>query len=322
MSEANFHFESIRLVILDGNRQVRQALVSHLFHHGFRDIVDTDRLSDVEERLATDTVDLLIATTGEVGDLTAAGLLRKSRQQEIGRNPFVVAILVIANATEDVVRAALDAGPDAVLASPVSVGDLYKRITLLIRERKPFVVTSDYIGPDRRKGNLREGSEEIPLITVPNALRAKATGQGLGNLGKQFAHAARVINSLRIQRAARQVLYVGSRLTALPKDEAKRPVVIADFQRMKTSLADLRRRIVSTPYAEIEATAAGLADVLETLGSDPTGAAEDALRQSASLAETLYQATEEARQRAQGGEQELPLPPPSVPRAENPARAS
>ena len=59
---ADFYFESVRLVVLNSNRQIRQAQVSHLFQHGFRDITDTDRLSEVADRLKGDGADLLIAS--------------------------------------------------------------------------------------------------------------------------------------------------------------------------------------------------------------------------------------------------------------------
>ena len=65
-------FKSVSLVLLDNNQQVRKVLVSHLFHLGFRDIIDTDRLNQVEEHLTANSVDLLVATTGDGDDLAAA----------------------------------------------------------------------------------------------------------------------------------------------------------------------------------------------------------------------------------------------------------
>ncbi len=47
-----------------------------------------------------------------------------------------------------------------------------RRIRNIVDSRKPFVVTLDYIGPDRRDAGSRASA--APRVEVPNALRAKA----------------------------------------------------------------------------------------------------------------------------------------------------
>ena len=42
---------------------------------------------------------------------------------------------------------------------------------------KPFVVTSDYIGPYHRRDVSRDGADGIPLIDVPNTLKTRAMGE-------------------------------------------------------------------------------------------------------------------------------------------------
>lgn len=46
-----------------------------------------------------------------------------------------------------------------------------KRIRAIVESRKPFVVTIDYVGPDRRDAD--RSPRNVERITVPNALRAK-----------------------------------------------------------------------------------------------------------------------------------------------------
>ena len=45
----------------------------------------------------------------------------------------------------------------------------------MVHNRVPFIVTSDYVGPDRRKDPTR--ASKIPLIAAPNTLRDKALGE-------------------------------------------------------------------------------------------------------------------------------------------------
>ncbi len=66
----------------------------------------------------------------------------------------------------------VDSGVDGVLVRPLSVGKICDRLRRLTLNRQPFVVTSDYIGPDRRTAprEPKPGEVVVPLLQVPNAL--------------------------------------------------------------------------------------------------------------------------------------------------------
>ena len=55
---------------------------------------------------------------------------------------------------------------------------LIQRIQAMMRQRAPFVVTSDYIGPDRRHGQ-RPQRNQRPARTfdAPNPLKIMANGE-------------------------------------------------------------------------------------------------------------------------------------------------
>ena len=59
------------------------------------------------------------------------------------------------------------------------------RAKVVAFNRKPFVVTSEQIGPDRQSGRkLKEGEEAdpidvVPRIEVPNTLGSKALGESV-----------------------------------------------------------------------------------------------------------------------------------------------
>ncbi len=297
----DMRFEAVRLVVLESNRQVRQALIAHLFHHGFRDIVETDRLSDVEERLTKDSVDLLIASVQGDADQTVATVLRKVRHQEIGDNPFILATLLTTNTAFDSVNALLNTGPDDVLIAPTSVGAIYRRIMTRVQMRKPFIVTSEYIGPDRRNERLPNSGDEHVLVSVPNPLRAKATGEGLNDLAKQCLQTKRIINGMSVECAAQQIVSAGSRLPTLSHNQDDRPAVVSDFNRLTTSLANLRRVIPGTAYEDLESPAGRLADALGALGADPTLGTTGARKNIESLSKALFHAMEDLRKKATAG---------------------
>jgi hypothetical protein len=80
------------------------------------------------------------------------------------------------------------------LVKPFPPWQLIERIDCSANRRKPFVVTSERIGPDRRNDSGRES--EIPLINVPNTLRAKVQGVAInqGALQQEIDDALTEVN--------------------------------------------------------------------------------------------------------------------------------
>jgi hypothetical protein len=66
----------------------------------------------------------------------------------------------------------VSSGADDLLLRPFSTAVLGSRIEAHIERRKGFVITTDYVGPDRRGDAVRPGGTE--LFDPPNSLRMKA----------------------------------------------------------------------------------------------------------------------------------------------------
>ena len=60
-------------------------------------------------------------------------------------------IMLTAHTERGMVVAARDAGIDEILAKPISAKALMQRLHAVTHERRGFVRTADYIGPDRRR---------------------------------------------------------------------------------------------------------------------------------------------------------------------------
>lgn len=83
----------------------------------------------------------------------AAGLdfvreLRMSPDDEIAKTP----IILITSFTEPAaLREAVNAGVDEILAKPLSVKALCERLHAVMHNRRAFIRTEHYVGPDRRR---------------------------------------------------------------------------------------------------------------------------------------------------------------------------
>src|SRR5882724_2166846 len=117
---------------------------------GFRQIFATSDYGEVIATLRGKIFDLFIADitqdTAKICDLVMT-----MRGGRTGGNPFVHVVLMAWKLDDDLVKRALNCGADDLITRPYSVGFLSGRVKSLTDARKGFVVTSDYIGPDRRR---------------------------------------------------------------------------------------------------------------------------------------------------------------------------
>jgi len=245
-------FDNIRVVLAEPKTELRKTLKQCLHDHGFRSVLDTGNLSQVSSAVREGNVDLLIADTSlPEGDFNE--YVMQLRHGKHGKNPFLVVITLVSNPSRAAVQAAIDSGTDHVLAKPFQPDAMIDHVLELTHGRKRFVVTTDYIGPDRRSGP-RPGTIEIPQIDVPNALRQRMTGQMSEGVLRRHVDAAKAtVNEQKVVRHAFQIGWLLDRL--LP--EVSFPSKSDEFKGHMTRLAwvanDMSERIKSTRYAHVAA---------------------------------------------------------------------
>lgn len=108
-------------------------------------------------------------------------------------------------ADTEIIRRAVSSGVDLILLKPASASQLFSRIDQLVVDRKPFVVSADYVGPDRRDKPGR--AENTQFYQVPNTLKDKIEGRKINatELSGQIASTVKEMNSRRLEEAAIQL---------------------------------------------------------------------------------------------------------------------
>ena len=76
--------------------------------------------------------------------------VKKVRNSSESPNPYVPIIMLTGYTELYRVKQARDAGISAFLAKPVSARALYKRLTSVVDDQRPFVRNDLYFGPCRR----------------------------------------------------------------------------------------------------------------------------------------------------------------------------
>lgn len=266
-------FDHIRVILAEPHSELRTSLQDNLHDFGLKNVTITGNMSRLASAVNNGEVDLVIANTAlPEGDFNK--YVNELRHGHHGDNPFLVVITLVGEAHSDAVHAALNSGTDHVLAKPFTAEALIAKITDLSIARKRFVVTSDYIGPDRRLQN-REGTIEVPLIDVPNPLFQRADGSNNAHqLKRRIALAQLKINEQKVLRNAFQVGWLLDYV--IPEIAAKSNDVLIEepenLQRLCEVTHDICIRIRGTRYAHIseicmtlnrmanEAISAGLCD--------------------------------------------------------------
>lgn len=155
------------------NEQVRESMRAMMRGEGFRRARTFARIDDLVNAIKDAPPDLLIAADDIDGSLF--DIIRGIRHFKIGRNPFIMITLMVRPDSDDSVKRAILAGADDVMIKPVSPGKLLERIAHLTHNRLPFIATTDYVGPERRRQTDRPS--KIRQLNVVNTFKAKVDGK-------------------------------------------------------------------------------------------------------------------------------------------------
>ncbi len=243
------NFKNVRLIIGEPSLEVRRGLRSVLSAEGFEhgNIQDTDKVLRVRDAIVNNNADLVVCHA-YFSDGDFDNLIHQVRHHEVGNNPFVNVITFISTTDKKMISKSMNSGTDVILVKPISPGKVVERVENMIHERKPFVVTTDYIGPNRRPKH-RPGTQKIPLIEVPNPLKAKVEGEpDEGKLRAEIDAMAKVLNDQKIERHAYQIVYLVERLVPTYAEGPVDDSAVADFDRLLAVLNDISRRVAGSRF--------------------------------------------------------------------------
>jgi len=246
---AEYSFDNVNLLICDSNAYVRSALRAGLNGLGFRQVRDTGKYSEIVKAVEANSIDVLVCDEslpgGDVNEL-----VRRIRNHEIGENPFIVAIFITDTPTQKMISRAIDSGADDILLKPISTKIIYGRVLHLISARKPFVVTSTYIGPDRHKKPREDNN--IPLIDVPNPLRIKATGEESSErIQDEIDKFTKEINAQKMERNAAHIAYLVDFIHPHYTGGEADKHIIQHLEDLRIASEDINRRLRGTSYAHV-----------------------------------------------------------------------
>ncbi|WP_343870346.1 response regulator, partial [Caenispirillum bisanense] len=243
-----YFFSNVTAVLADEDRARLQVIRSTLHYLGFRDVTWGHSLGELRDLAESRRPDLIIASHDLPGGSTAQ-YLQQIRRGRTATDPFTPIIAVLSEASPDAVRRGIDSGADDLLIHPWPTGYLDGRLEKLIHGRKSFVVSADYVGPDRR-AKARPGPQAA-VLTPPNVLEAKALRRQPDEaVAAELAACRRALESHRLQALATLCVRLVEDVEAMnARQQLADPLAATQLRRLRAAAEDAARLAVQTPSA-------------------------------------------------------------------------
>ena len=175
-------------------------------------------------------------------------MIQDLRQGATGYNPFVVIIVTAWENSGALVSSVINSGADDLLLRPFSTTVLGARILSHVERRKSFVITTDYVGPDRNKEPGKRSN--VQLFQPPNSLKLKVkepmtSEEATQKLGVMLKTAREMLNTEKLRRDAFQVCILWRLLQDNPSGTQRYDV---DLARLRDLTRSVMQRSADTEF--------------------------------------------------------------------------
>lgn len=261
MSERKFFGGT--MVIVDPSRHVLTSLWAIFQECGFDQILTYESVADLAPLVADTMIDLIVGDA----DMEEGGFVEQVREIRTGKdavNPFVVAMALTNDPVESRVNALVNAGIDCVVVRPFSAADLLDRLDLMTHRRKDFVVTTSYIGPDRRVS--ARARPHLPLLSVPNSLKTRATyGYDEIKLRREIAVMSSKVDGQRKRQNAELIGSIVEQIHPLFEAGQADATILLHLKQLKQTADDMIDRLTQQERENVAALCATLSTLASRL---------------------------------------------------------
>jgi len=150
MYKPTVDFSKLRVLVVENHSLMRRLLGEMLRGFDIHDLRFAKDVPSAIEFVYGDSVDLIILDFF-LGELDGADFAKVIRHDENCMNRKAPILLITGMPNNHKVMKALDSGINGMLAKPIAPRDLYKHIHTLMAYPRPFVISTDYVGPMRER---------------------------------------------------------------------------------------------------------------------------------------------------------------------------
>ena len=241
-------FDSVDVLIYDPVSANRATTRAAMYTLGFRRTETVPTLENFLESVQKSPPDIaLCEAQGQAEELCT--LIQQMRQGGAGYNPFIVIIVTAWEKNTALINRVVSSGADDLLLRPFSTALLGQRIEAHVDRRKGFVITTEYVGPDRRRDTSR--ATNVEMFDPPNSLKMKAKDR-LPNeeiarrLDLELKTAREKLTTEKLRRDSFQVAILWRLLQDQPLLPAKPP---ADLLKLQGLVKSIEERATDSQFA-------------------------------------------------------------------------
>jgi hemerythrin-like metal-binding protein len=209
-------FSKVRALICEPSNIIRSGIRLALNELGVCDIDEANSFMAINKACEEGRHQLMIMNH-EIDGNDATYFIRQVRSLKTNSDPFILIFLLLSSRDETTVRSVMNSGSDSLLLIPFSTGQLKDQIKGQVERRKPFIVTQEYIGPERRN-DPRPGGNSAPQIPVPNPVQAWGMSVPLDQYERAKNEAIQTIAIARVKSLASAIDYECNALTVSVRD--------------------------------------------------------------------------------------------------------
>lgn len=178
-----YDLQRVSVLVVDDNSYMRSLLLNSLKALGVGQVKTVGHGGDAIDLLKLMGTDPMRAglmsldvvySNWQMSPVDGVMLLRWVRRHKESPDRFIPFVMVTGYADRDKVAEARDLGVTEFMAKPFSVDAVAQRLLQVIERPRPFIHTSTYFGPDRRRQqlgfqgedrrHLREGDEGVEVV--------------------------------------------------------------------------------------------------------------------------------------------------------------
>ena len=145
--------QALNVLIVDDNKFMRTVIENLCRGLGLGKVMQAENVDMALEALGGNPIDLVI-TDWHMEPMDGLEFVQFLRNDDKSPNPYIPIIMLTGHGDRERVCEARDAGVNMFMAKPVSAKALYERLVWMINHPLPFIRTSDYFGPDRRRKDI------------------------------------------------------------------------------------------------------------------------------------------------------------------------
>lgn len=172
---ASYNLKALSILVIDDAKPMAELIASIFKELGVGKVTmytEAKKAMDLLDSVAqvqtsgTPVVDLVISDW-RMEPISGLDLLKWIRNHPTDGIRFMPFIMLTAYSDPTRVMAARDAGANEILAKPVSVNNLVRRLLSVIDNPRPFIMCPNYFGPDRRRRNMPISFDDRRLAKAP-----------------------------------------------------------------------------------------------------------------------------------------------------------